>query len=150
QFVGNVKEDFIFSFADFYRQLADINDKIFEELLLYNTGENEGAKFSGGKELQNELMRCKELYRRRNLLSRLKKADYDLSVKKESFLLARIKKLEFETDKLLKQQDGEFEGFEKSVKAVDKKGKPLKEILSEITKADGEFAQKIINEGGKE
>jgi exonuclease SbcC len=139
------REDFVFSFGDFYRQLAAVNDNIFEELLSYGIEEyGDGLTVSADK-LRYELKRCRELYRRRNMLSRLKKADYELSVKKENFLLAKIKKLEFESQRQL-SGDEEAGEVKTSVKAVEKKGKKLKEIVNEIKETDGALAAEIIGE----
>lgn len=142
---AKVKEDFVFAFYGFYRQLAKINEEIFEELLLYQLENDMKEKTAPELKMKVRLQQLKELYNRRSYLNNLKKIDYLTGVKKEQLLLARIKKMQYQLNKLSDEKRDLLEEGEKiEVKSVGKKGKNRREIINEIKTVDGEISEKIL------
>lgn len=137
-------QDFIFNFTDFYSQLTEINNKLFEEMINYDSAYlSDGKAATKEEKLNNEINQLKQIYARRHLLSNLKKIDYEQSCKKESLLLAKIKKLEYEMDKL--------KGDEEQITPISiyKKDMTRRQIIDSINEKDKELGKKIIEEQSK-
>jgi hypothetical protein len=136
------KKDIFYSFAAFYKQLSKINNNIFEELLNYDYRKTQSANADKEKRKEDELRYRKEVYRRNHMLARLKKIDLANTLRKDAYLLARIKKLE--------QQLKDIKAKNKNIKSVPKKNKTRTEIVEQIIKNDNKISRDVLKEAEKE
>lgn len=166
QEIFKVKQDFAFPFTNFYKQLSNINNVLFKELINFDNNKKINKSLTKEEIKTEELKYQKELYRRNHLLTRLKNIDYQNSLKSEVFLLNKIKKLEHnlyvfkENEKEILKGESVVKNSSKkkliksnkdsSIKIVVKKGKTRKEITDEIKQNDEMMAKKILIQAEKE
>lgn len=130
-----IKKDIAYSFSGFYKKLAEVNNKMFEELLvfdkpLFDIKDKE-------KKIKEQLKYQKEIYRRNHLLTNLKKIDYQRTLRKDASLINKIKKLE------LKLQEAKNDKKPK-IKSVNKKNKTKNQIIEDIIKSDKIISEEIL------
>lgn len=139
---GELKKDIIFSFTGFFKQLSNINNTLFNELLYFDYDKNNFIQIDKEQRKTEELKYYKEIFRRNNLLTKLKNIDLTNTMRKDAYILAKIKKLEQEING----------GNEKNkpVKSVSKKGKSRIQIIESIEKKDEKLKRNVLKEAEKD
>lgn len=135
-----IKKDLSYSFTGFYKQLSNVNNTLFNELITFDYDPEKYKDMDEKIKLQEELKYQKEIYRRNHLLAQLKKVDLQNTQRKEAAILSKIKKLEQLINSGLK------ENKEKLIKSVAKKDKSRKEIIKDIEKNDKKIEKKLLKE----
>lgn len=156
----DIKTDFAFPFTNFYRQLSNINNLIFAELLEYKNEKNQTTELTKLQLKQEKLQFQKELYRRNKLLTRLKAIDYKDTERKEIQLLAKVKKLQLEVN-ILKNKEKNTELSDADITAQinldknadnnvkDKKKTTVKDVVAKIIEKDNKLSAEILKEKEK-